>query len=122
LPEITRAFEARVKNAPDDAVAKLVLAKARIAADSKDPEAEALLRQSLVIDPNQWEAHYELGVVFEGKHAYTEAAEELNRCIALDAKQPMPHYHLARVYDRLGETEKAQAERKLHEQLSNASQ
>jgi hypothetical protein len=33
----------------------------------------------------------------------------------------MPHYHLARVYDRLGDGEQAAAERKLHEQLSNVS-
>lgn len=121
LPQITMAFAQRVRNAPDDAMAKLVLAKAKLAADSKDPEAEALLRQSLNLDANNWESHYELGVLLENKHAYQEAEEELLRCIALDSQQPMPHYHLGRVYDRLGETDKARAERKLHEQLSHAS-
>jgi tetratricopeptide (TPR) repeat protein len=122
LPEITSAFAARVKSAPDDAIASLVLAKARLAADSKDPQAETLLRASISIDPSQWESHYELGVLLEGRHAYKEAAAELSRSIELDPKQSMPHYHLARVYDRLGESEKAQAERKLHQQLSNSSQ
>jgi len=121
LPEITAAFAARVKSAPDDAMAKLVLAKAKLAADSKDPEAEELLRQSVKLDGNQWQSHYELGVLLENRHAYREAEEELLRCIALNSQQPMPHYHLARVYDRLGESDKARAERKLHEQLSHAS-
>ncbi len=122
LPAITRAFEARVKASPDDAMARLVLAKARLAADSKDAEAEALLREAVKLDPKQWESHYELGALLESRHAYQESAEELNKAIALDEKQSMPHYHLARVYDRLGESEKAQAERKLHEALSHASQ
>lgn len=121
LPEITRAFALHEKTVPDDAMAKLVLAKAKLAADSKDPGAEQLLRQSLNLDNNQWESHYELGVFLEGKHAYQEAADELRQSIALDARQPMPHYHLARVYDRLGERDKAQAERKLHGQLTHTN-
>jgi len=121
LPEITKVFAQRVKDAPNDALARLVLAKARLAADSKDPEAEQLLRQSVKLDASRWESHYELAVLLEANHAYPQAEEELLRCIALDAKQPMPHYHLARVYDRLGQHDKAQAERKLHEQLSHAS-
>ena len=122
LPQVTAAFQAHVKSAPDDAMAKLALAKALLAASAKDPDAETLLRQSVAIDPNQWETHYQLGVVLESRHAYQEASDELSRAIALDAKQSMPHYHLARVYDRLGEPDKAAAERKLHEMLSNASQ
>jgi Flp pilus assembly protein TadD len=122
LPEITKAFEARVKTSPDDALANLVLAKAKIAADSKDPAAETLLRHSLAIDPNQWETHFELGVLLENKRAFAEAEKQLTQSISLDPKQPTPHYHLARVYDRLGEPEKAQAERTLHQQLSNATQ
>ncbi len=118
LQKITHAFAVRVKNAPDDALANLVLAKAKLAADSKDPEAEKLLRHSLKIDAAQWEAHFQLGVVLEGRHDFKAAAEELKQSVALDPKQPMPHYHLARVYDRLGDNEHAQVERKLHAELS----
>jgi Flp pilus assembly protein TadD len=120
LPTITKAFEARVKMAPDDALANLVLAKAKLAADSKDPSAEVLLRHAIATQPDQWEAHYELGVLLETKHEFPAAAEELNRAISLNPNQAILHYHLARVYDRLGDTERAQAERKLHEELSNA--
>jgi tetratricopeptide (TPR) repeat protein len=118
MPAIRKAFEARLASAPDDALANLVLAKAKLNSDSKDASAEALLRHSIAIDPSQWEAHYELGVLLENKHDFQGAAEELNRAVSVNAKEPMPHYHLARVYDRLGDSERAQAERKLHEQLS----
>jgi Flp pilus assembly protein TadD len=119
LPEVTRAFEAHLKAAPDDAMANLVLAKAKLAADSKDPTAEILLRRAVELDPNQWESHYQLGVWLESKRDFRGAAEELKRSIALNSQQAMPHYHLARVYDRLGDTQQAQAERKIHEQLSD---
>jgi tetratricopeptide (TPR) repeat protein len=120
LPAITQVFEARLRAAPDDALANLVLAKAKLTSDSKDPNAEALLRHSLAINPNQWEAHYELGVLLENKHDFPAAEEQLKQAISLNGKQPMPHYHLARVFDRLGDSEHAQAERKLHEELSHA--
>jgi Flp pilus assembly protein TadD len=121
LPEITRAFEAHVKTAPDDAMANLALAKVQLAADSHDPDAEALLRHSIAIDPKQWESHYQLGVVLEGKHDFKAAADQLKQSIALNPNEPMPHYHLARVYDRLGEPDQAAAERKLHDQLVSLS-
>ncbi len=120
LPEVTKAFETRVESAPNDALANLVLAKAKIAADAKDPEAEALVRHALSIDPKQWEAHFELGVILESKHDFKAAADELRQSIALDPTQAVTHYHLARVYDRLGETELAQAERKRNEELSGS--
>jgi Flp pilus assembly protein TadD len=118
LPEITLAYQRWSARNPKSAEGLLLLAKARLAADSKDPTAEGLLRKSLGFDGNNWEAHYELGVLLEGKRDWAGAAVELKRSSELDAKQAMPHYHLARVYDRLGDGEKAKAERELHEKLT----
>ena len=119
LPEIREAFERRVKTVPDDSLATLVLAKARLLSDPKDAQAEELLRHSITIAPAEWEAHYELGLVLESKRDFPAAEGELKRSIELDSKQPMPHYHLARVYDRLGEAEHAAEERKVHAALTN---
>ena len=119
LPEITLAYENWSSRNPSNAEACLLLAKARLASDSKNPAAEGLLRKSIALDGASWEAHYELGVVLEGKRDWTAAAAELRRSADLDAAQAMPHYHLARVYDRLGEGEKAKAERELHAKLTN---
>lgn len=120
LSEITRAEENWAKRDPKSAKAKLLLAKALLAANDRDERSEALLRESLAIDAGDWETHYELGVLLANRHEYAAAAEELERSIQLDPNQAMTHYHLARVFDRLGEPEKAQAEREAHQRLSAA--
>ena len=118
LPEITKAYESWAAKNPQNAKAQLLLAKALLAANARDPKAEDLLRRSIALDGSDWESHYELGVLLSGKHEYQPAAAELTRSIELDPKQAMTHYHLARVYDRLGEPEKAKAEREIHQQLT----
>jgi Flp pilus assembly protein TadD len=117
LEKITKAFEAWAASNPQNAEAQLLLAKARLVGDSQDASAELLLRRSLSLSANNWEAHYELGVLLAAKRNYRDAAVELSRASELDPKQPMPHYHLARVYDRLGEAERAKAEREVHQAL-----
>lgn len=118
LAEITRAYENWSSENPRNAEGLLLLAKARLASDSKDTTAEGLLNRSIVLDAKNWEAHYELGVLLEGKRDWAGAATELKKAAELDAKQAMPHYHLARVYDRLGNEEGAKVERELHEKLT----
>lgn len=118
LTKITQDYQDWAAKNPANAKAQLLLAKALLAADARDPKAEDLLRRSVALDGNDWESHYELGVVLAGKHEYQEAAAELMRSIELDPKQAMAHYHLARVYDRLGEPERAQAEREIHRRLT----
>jgi predicted Zn-dependent protease len=118
LAEITKAYEGWATTNPDNAVAQLLWGKALLAANARAPRAEQLLRRSITLDDNNWQSHYELGVLLADKRDYQAAATELNRSIALDPKQALPHYHLARVYDRLGEPERAKAERELHQQLT----
>jgi Flp pilus assembly protein TadD len=122
LEKISEAFEAWAASNPQNAQAQLLLAKARLANDPRDMKAESLLRGSIALDASKWEAHYELGVLLAAKRDYREAAVELSRASELDAKQPMPHYHLARVYDRLGEAQRAQAEREKHQALVTSPQ
>lgn len=121
LGEITNAYETWASRDPHNAKAQLLLAKALLASDSRNERAEGLLRRSIALSPNDWEAHYELGVLLANKHEYQQSAAELTRSIELDPKQPMPHYHLARVYDRLRQPERAKAERELHERLTGSS-
>jgi tetratricopeptide (TPR) repeat protein len=118
LGEITTLYEIWASQNPQNAKAQLLLAKARLAANSHDERAEGLQRHSIALNPNDWEAHYELGVLLANKHQYQSSAAELTRSIELDSKQPMPHYHLARVYDRLGQPERAKAEREVHQRLT----
>ncbi len=121
LPEITRDYQEWLARDGGNAKAQLLLAKALLAADSKSDKAEPLLRLSIKSDASDWESHYELGVLLASQHKYRESAEELRASIGLAPNQPEPHYHLARVYERLGEPDRAKAERDLHQKLTSLS-
>ncbi len=117
LAEIVTLTEKWAAGNPQDAIAQLALAKALLSQNPSAPRAETLLRRSIELNPNNWESHYELGLILEQTHRYDEAAAELKRAIALEPAQAMPHYHLARVDDRLGKHEEAAAQRALHQKL-----
>jgi tetratricopeptide (TPR) repeat protein len=119
MPEITADFEQWAAANPASGQAQLLLAKALLTADPHSERALKLLRTAVSLDPNNWEAHYQLGVLLESQHDYQAAASELAASVQLDPKQPMPHYHLARVYDRLGDADRAQTERAIHQRLIN---
>lgn len=121
LPEITVDFENYATANPTSGEAQLLLAKALLASDPQSDRALDLLRKAVSLDANNWEAHFELGVLLESKHDYAAAATELATSTQLDPSQPMPHYHLARVYDRLGEPDRAKTEREIHERLTTAA-
>ena len=120
LGQITKDDEAWVAAEPGNAKAQLMLAKALLATDSRSQRAEELLKRSISLASGDWEAHYELGVLLVGKHDYPGAAAELTHSVELDPKQAMPHYQLARVYDRLGQPDRAKGEREIHQQLTSA--
>ncbi len=117
LPEIRKATEKWAVMNPDNGQAQLLLAKVRLSQDAKDTSAEDLLRRSIALQNDNWEAHYQLGTLLEAKRDFRGAAEELKRSSDLNPEEPMPHYHLARVYERLGETDEAKAERQKHADL-----
>ena len=80
--------------------------------------AERLLRTSIALKSDQWESHYELGVLLEQQRKYSDAAVELERSARINPGVADVHYHLSRVYDRLGEADKAAEQRGLHERLT----
>lgn len=118
LSEIITADTAWAARDTKNPKAQLELAKALLQQDHLHPQADALLRKSIALDANDWESHYQLGLLLEARRDFPAAGEELRKCIALDPKQPMPHYHLARVYDRLGDPVRAGNERTIHSQLT----
>jgi Flp pilus assembly protein TadD len=122
LPEITADFERWAAANPQNGRPQLLLAKALLTSDPHSERASQLLRKSIALDPKDWEAHYELGVLLESKRDYQAAAAELEKSAQLDPKQPMPHYHLARVYDRLGQADRAKLERGIHQRLTSPNQ
>jgi tetratricopeptide (TPR) repeat protein len=119
LAAIKKADEAWAAANPKDAVAQLQLAKTILASGGGQDQAESLLRRAIALDSDNWESRYQLGLLLSKKHAYREAAEELTASIKLNPKDPLPHYHLARVYDRLGLPNRAKEEREIHQRLTN---
>ena len=121
IPEVVRRLEAWAAANPRDPRALFTYAHALNITDGDQAKAEQLLRTSIALKPDQWESHYELGVLLEKQRKFPEAAAELERSIALDPKQPDAHYHLSRVYDRLGESGKAAEQRSIHQQLTTSA-
>jgi tetratricopeptide (TPR) repeat protein len=122
LPQVTEAYAALVKSKPDDYLANFLYGKALslTAGDHRQTESqiEALMRRSIALKGDFWESHYELGILLERLHDFAGAAVELHRAIELNPNSPTPHYHLARVYERLGKKTEAAAEHAAHERLS----
>lgn len=124
LNEVTARFARFAAANPKNYLGHFLYAKALIAqmgplgAAEATAQAEALLKRSIQLNPSFWESHFELGLLLEGKRQYEPAAAELKQAVRLNPKAPAPHYRLARVYDRLGQTDLAQRERALHEKLT----
>ncbi len=118
LPAITADYQAWYQKYPRRFEPAYLLAKAKIAGGGDPAEAEKLLRQSIAEKGDYWASHFELGQLLAKQHKYPEAAAELERAVALNPKEAMPHYHLARVYERMGQADKAKRERAIHAQLT----
>jgi Flp pilus assembly protein TadD len=120
LPAIVAAFRTYADRHPEDPMASFEYARALAASGGSAEEVEALLKKSIQLRPDGWEAHFELGLEYEKRHAYAEAAREIEESIRLNPQAPVPHYRLARVYDRLGRKEDAEAQRAIHAQMTSA--
>jgi tetratricopeptide (TPR) repeat protein len=70
-------------------------------------EAEALFRESAREDPLFARAPGQLGIVLEKRGRTAEAIASLLEAARLDPRYAEPHYVLARLYRRAGESEKA---------------
>jgi tetratricopeptide (TPR) repeat protein len=120
LPQVVAAFAAWEKAEPDNYLAVCLHAKALGAAAGDTPEIEAKLRRSIQLNDAYWESHYELGVLLGKNRQWKQAAAELSRSIELNPKVAAAHFQLARAYDKLGDPERAQAERAEHQRLTAA--
>lgn len=120
LAAITADYQAWYRKYPQRFEPAYLLAKAKIAAGGDEGEAETLLRKSIAAKGDYWASHFELGQLLAKQHKYPDAAAELERAVQLNPKEAMPHYHLARVYERMGQADKAKRERAIHAQLTAA--
>ncbi len=92
----------------------------RPAARPRSSPSETKLRRSILLNDSYWESHLELGVLLLRQGKYPESARALSRSVELNPRNAVAHYQLARVYQRLGKPDLAQAERAEYERLKSA--
>jgi tetratricopeptide (TPR) repeat protein len=126
MPEVTKRFREFHARHPDDSDACVLYAKVLMAGldpGGFPPEAEQamrLLEHGRSIDGNQAETHYQIGCLLERKRDFAGAASELERSVALDPREPFAHFHLARVYERLGRKQDAARELDKHQKMTES--
>ena len=112
-------FEAYEKSHPESYAGYFVHAKALA---GKPSEAEALFRKAIALNGGAADPHYEFGILLERTGRFQDAAKEFRAAAERSPNDPATHYHLARLYDRLGEPELAIAARERHKKLMDSSQ
>jgi len=120
LPQVVAAFAAWEKAEPANYLAVCLHAKTLSAAAGDATEIEAKLRRSIQLNDGYWESHFELGVLLGKNREWKQAAAELSRSIELNPTVAAAHFQLARAYEKLGDPERARAERAEHERLTAA--
>jgi tetratricopeptide (TPR) repeat protein len=69
--------------------------------------AQAEFEKAVALDPNDADAHLQLGTVYDEKKTPDRAIREYLAAIRVNPKLATAHYRLARDYERLGEKAKA---------------
>lgn len=112
--EVAEAFDAFAKRQPKNFLGHYL--------SGKLTKSETSLRRAIALNARCADCYVELGGLQESKRAFAEAEKSYLAAARLNPKDPAPHYRLSRVYARLGEAEKAAAERARHEKLAAAEQ
>ena len=124
LPEVIAKAETFENRHPQSPIGYTLHAKALILElppygfPDEARKAADLVGKAISLKEDMAEPHYLMALLLERQGDYPGAAKELERSIAINDKDPQAHFRLARIYDRLGRTEEAAAQRALHEKLS----
>lgn len=118
LPAMLAAFRTYFEAHPDDPMATFEYARALAATGGDSAAVEKLLAHAIELKPDSWESHFELGLAYERRRAFEEAAKEMEKSILLNKEAAVPHYRLARVYDRLGRKAEADEQRAIHAKMT----
>ena len=122
LPELTRVFAEYEKSNPSSYLGYRLHAQALDAQSGDAGTAEKLLRKAISLNDGDAQGYFELGTLLEKQRRFPEAAEALERAVALNGQEPAIHYRLARVYDRLGKQAAAKSEREEHARLLKSTE
>ena len=85
------------------------------------PQARALLEKAVRLDPKLGDAFLLLGTVYADQGNLAKAISAYQSAIAASPQLEEAHYRLAMAYRKNGETDKAQTELDLYQQLRKQS-
>lgn len=117
LPAIVEKLRRFTTSQPASPVGHFLLAQAVAIQTPGAPEAEAMLREAIRVEPKFWPAHYELHKPLLARGQTPEAAQSLERAVALNPAYAPARYALAQAYAKLGDRAKASEQRRAHHEL-----
>ena len=85
------------------------------------PKIEALLHESVKLDPKLGDAYLQLGILYEEQRNLSEALSAYRQAAAASPQLEQAHYRLAQAYRKSGDEDKAKAEMTLYQQTSKQS-
>ena len=83
-------------------------------------QALAAFQQSVALNPDVVEPHYQLGILYMKQQQWSPAKEEFDQVLRIDPHHAGAYYQLSRVYQRLGQVEKARATAKQAAELNRS--
>ncbi len=119
VPEAVTDFEQELKLNPGYAPAYYKLADANSRLQKFD-EAERLLQRSIWLDATSTGPYILMGKVLQKKGEPLLALRALQRAAAMDPNNPITHHLLGQAFRDLGQSEEADRELKIAEQLNTA--
>jgi len=121
--QVIESFKRYAEQEPNNAEAQYYYAMSlwkggQIAGTTVDmPKVEALLKQSIALNDELSDAHFQLGNLYADHRDYQQSVPQYLRVIKLDPKLADAHYRLGTVYNHLGEKDKSQAEFAVYQKL-----
>jgi tetratricopeptide (TPR) repeat protein len=79
--------------------------------------AQSEFETAVLLDPNDADAHLQLGMVYDEQKAQARAIAEYLAAIRVNPRLATAHYRLAQDYERVGEKEKAVEELSVYQRL-----
>jgi tetratricopeptide (TPR) repeat protein len=114
IPDIRKRLEKFVQLYPNNGPAIYYYAmslwqrsNAEPAADLDLGKIEALLKQAIAADPDFYEAHYQLGILYQDQLKYPDAIQEFNQTVRLRPDFNRAHYRLVLLYNRTNQKQLA---------------
>jgi tetratricopeptide (TPR) repeat protein len=85
-------------------------------------EVEQLLQKAVTLDPSFHEAHFELGTLYERLNRDEDAIRHYRRATEIRPDIDGPYYRLARLYQRLGQSQAARTAIETYQRLHKQNQ